>query len=91
MATCNDCHVPHDLLGKYLAKAANGYHHSKAFTFQDFAEPIRIKPANAALLQDNCLRCHGELVADVLSHPGPSGGEMACVQCHNEVGHGPRD
>src|SRR5438105_6448541 len=65
-ATCNDCHVPHDFVGKYLAKASNGYHHSKGFTFQDFHEPILIKAKNSQLLQDNCLHCHGELVHDVV-------------------------
>src|SRR5262245_5833894 len=24
-ATCNDCHVPHDLIGKYTTKMENGY------------------------------------------------------------------
>ncbi len=32
VATCNDCHVPHAPLSKYLAKALNGWHHSSAFT-----------------------------------------------------------
>ena len=43
VATCVDCHLPHSFIGKYLAKAENGYHHSKAFTLQDFHEPILIK------------------------------------------------
>jgi cytochrome c nitrite reductase small subunit len=53
-AVCVDCHLPHDLIGKYIAKASNGYHHSKGFTFQDFHEPILIKPHNAQILQENC-------------------------------------
>ena len=74
-ARCVDCHLPHEFIGKYLAKAENGYHHSKGFTLQDFHEPILIKPRNAQILQDNCLRCHGDFVHDVLldgdgSHPG---------------------
>ena len=89
-ATCNDCHVPHDFLGKYAAKASNGYHHSRAFTFQDFHEPIRIKPGNAAVLQANCVRCHEGLVGDVLRGGGHGGDELHCVKCHGEVGHGPR-
>src|SRR5262249_11202745 len=28
-ATCNDCHVPHDFVGKYMSKASNGFWHSK--------------------------------------------------------------
>lgn len=36
VATCNDCHVPHDLVGKYQAKAENRYLHSKAFILENF-------------------------------------------------------
>jgi cytochrome c nitrite reductase small subunit len=90
VATCNDCHVPHDFLGKYLSKAANGYHHSKAFTLQNFHEPIQIKPRNAAVLQENCLRCHAGLVHDLVPHGGPAAGEWHCVKCHAGVGHGLR-
>src|SRR5262245_39596013 len=35
-ATCVECHLPHDFVGKYIAKAENGYHHSMAFTLQNF-------------------------------------------------------
>ncbi len=34
VAVCNDCHAPHDLIGKYTTKAINGWNHSKAFTLQ---------------------------------------------------------
>jgi cytochrome c nitrite reductase small subunit len=60
VATCNDCHLPHDnVVHKFYVKALNGYHHSKAFTLQDFEEPIRIKAGNAYVLEANCLRCWG--------------------------------
>ena len=87
VAGCVDCHLPHDFFGKYLAKALNGYHHSKAFTAQDFAEPIAIKPANSRILQDSCLSCHGELVHQAVAVPGRSD-EVRCVHCHLSVVHG---
>ena len=31
-ATCVDCHLPAGFPGKYIAKAENGWNHSKAFT-----------------------------------------------------------
>jgi len=31
-ATCVDCHLPHALVPKLVAKGVNGYHHSKGFT-----------------------------------------------------------
>lgn len=43
-AGCVDCHLPTTFVAKYIAKAENGYWHSKGFTFQDFHEPIMIKP-----------------------------------------------
>lgn len=89
VATCNDCHVPHALLSKYLGKAANGWHHSVAFTTQDFDEPIRIKPSNVEVLEQNCRSCHGELVADISGHYGSDEEGPACVHCHRSVGHGP--
>lgn len=89
VATCNDCHVPHDFIGKYMAKARNGWNHSRAFTMQDFPEPIMIGPVNARILQDNCVRCHEPLVADTLLRSPEHAGGVACVHCHKNVGHGP--
>lgn len=89
VATCNDCHVPHDLIGKYIAKVDHGYRHSKAFTFQDFHEPIRITPADLEIVQDNCVRCHQGMVDQITAHTELSGQRVSCVKCHASVGHGP--
>ncbi|HQR41831.1 MAG TPA: cytochrome c nitrite reductase small subunit [Gemmatales bacterium] len=88
-ATCVDCHLPHDLAGKWLAKAENGFWHSKGFTLQDFHEPIRIHAKNAALLQKNCVHCHQELVQDIATAHSNHQGDSNCVHCHKHVGHGP--
>lgn len=89
-AACVDCHLPHDFIGKYLAKADNGYRHSWAFTFQDFHEPIQITPRNARHLQANCISCHADFVHALLSVESKPGDAIACVHCHADVGHGPR-
>lgn len=86
-ATCNDCHTPHDLVGKYMTKAENGYHHSRAFTLQTFPEPIRIKPKNLRILEQNCVRCHETLVADIIPRDNARSEEPDCVRCHADVGH----
>ena len=88
-AKCVDCHLPHDFVGKYTAKAENGFWHSKGFTLQDFPEPIRIKPKNAAILQFNCIHCHEGLVSDLVHHRAFDDGSNNCVRCHVTVGHGP--
>jgi cytochrome c nitrite reductase small subunit len=85
-ATCADCHLPAAFPDKYIAKAENGWSHSRAFTLQDFAEPIFITPKNADVLHDNCLRCHGALIdAQSMSFTGAA---PRCVRCHAAVGHG---
>ncbi|WP_404421416.1 cytochrome c nitrite reductase small subunit [Nibricoccus sp. IMCC34717] len=89
VATCNDCHTPHNLIGKYLSKAENGFWHSKGFTLQDFHEPIMIKPRNSASLQQNCVRCHEQIVSEIATHAGDARQMLDCVHCHREVGHGP--
>jgi len=89
VAVCNDCHTPHDFVGKYMTKAINGWNHSKAFTLQNFPEPIRITPRNAGILQANCVRCHEPLVEDTLLRFEAHGGGVSCIHCHKSVGHGP--
>ncbi|HEX8522103.1 MAG TPA: cytochrome c nitrite reductase small subunit [Tepidisphaeraceae bacterium] len=90
-AKCVDCHLPHEFVPKYIAKAENGYHHSKGFTFMDFHEPIMIKPHNAAILQDSCVRCHGEFVHELVYGSRQVSQEaVQCVHCHRGVGHGAR-
>lgn len=89
-AKCIDCHLPHDFVGKYIAKAENGYHHSKGFTLQDFHEPILIKERNAQILQDNCLHCHEDFVHDIVRGSTTAEDAVRCVHCHRSAGHGAR-
>jgi cytochrome c nitrite reductase small subunit len=89
-ASCNDCHVPVDFLGKYWTKLEHGWRHSKGFTLQDFHEPIRIHPSSRAVVEANCVRCHGELVSELSGHALAHGETTQCLHCHTDVGHGPR-
>ena len=96
VATCNDCHVPHSFLRKYLAKAENGFHHSKGFTLQDFHEPIRITPADRAVVVENCVRCHAAMTHEIRLAARPvaddsrsASGGVDCIHCHARVAHGP--
>ena len=89
VATCVDCHLPATFVAKYLAKAENGYYHSKGFTFGRFGEPISIKATNSDILQANCLSCHQAMTADMLVGEGHDGA-VRCVHCHATAGHGER-
>jgi cytochrome c nitrite reductase small subunit len=90
-AACIDCHLPHEFIPKMIAKTDNGWRHSKAFTLQDFHEPIQITPRNAAILQANCLRCHGEFLHGIVAGSTTDADAISCVHCHREVGHGARE
>ncbi len=86
VAVCNDCHLPHHAIMKWVTKADNGFFHSLAFTTGDFKDPIQIKPRNSRVVQQACVYCHSELVNHML--PAEPGGDMrSCVHCHAGVGH----
>ena len=70
VATCNDCHTPHNLVGKYTTKALNGFWHSFYFTTGNYPDPLRITPrkevrqecdAAAAIIADCASGCHHEM------------------------------
>jgi len=86
VAVCNDCHLPHDFVGKWVTKADNGFFHSLAFTLENFHEPIQIKPRNRRVTQNACLHCHAEFVDHMLPVE-PGGDMMACIHCHIDAGH----
>lgn len=86
VATCNDCHLPHHPLKKWITKADNGFFHSLAFTLENFHEPIQIKPRNRRVTQAACLHCHADMVHAMVPDD-PDGEAPSCVHCHSDVGH----
>jgi len=95
VATCIDCHLPHETIPKYIAKADNGFFHSLAFTLENYHEPIQIKDRNARILQESCEHCHEATVHAMsttflaAASESAAAGEVACIHCHHRVGHGP--
>jgi cytochrome c nitrite reductase small subunit len=85
VAACNDCHTPHNLIGKYSSKAANGFFHSLAFTTGRFPDVIEIKERNRRVTEDACRHCHQNIV---MAMDGPHGKQrISCLRCHATVGH----
>lgn len=82
--TCNGCHVPHELVPKYMAKALNGLHHSYTFTFKDVQVPA-ITPGDLRRLQDNCVECHQNSVSMIRTEVDNE--QLPCTRCHRGVGH----
>lgn len=95
VATCNDCHTPHDLAGKYYVKAKNGFWHSFYFTTGAFPDPLRITNPNHAVVEEACRYCH-EAIVESIDHRASDMGDaqtgdgrdtFTCTRCHRYVGH----
>ncbi|MFN0084316.1 MAG: cytochrome c nitrite reductase small subunit [Blastocatellia bacterium] len=88
IATCNDCHTPPGLIGKYATKASNGFWHSFYFTTGNFHEPIQITPRNLAVAEQACRKCHTEITQAIGgAHSANGREELSCIRCHRSVGH----
>jgi cytochrome c nitrite reductase small subunit len=85
VAGCNDCHAPHNLVGKYLTKAENGFFHSLAFTSGQFPDNITIRERDYRVTESTCRSCHAAIT---LAIAGPHNTEtISCIPCHFDVGH----
>lgn len=92
-ATCNDCHVPHDnIFRTYYFKATDGLRHSAIFTARTYEQSIRMLAPGNMVVQENCIRCHGDLTemvkANVTYEETLKGNGKRCWDCHREVPHG---
>ena len=88
-AACNECHAPHNPLGKYYCKARNGFFHSWAFTTGNFPNEMRMHEYNRGVVEANCRRCHAQLTHQIDPLPTASGqpDAVSCLHCHATVGH----
>jgi cytochrome c nitrite reductase small subunit len=94
VAHCNDCHVPHNnLVNKYYFKAKDGMRHAYMFTMRLEPQTIFIRDEGKHVVQQNCLRCHKDLVHNekMLAYTSTyhdSFIERNCWDCHRETPHG---
>ncbi|MBL0174717.1 MAG: cytochrome c nitrite reductase small subunit [Ignavibacteria bacterium] len=94
VTTCNDCHVPHDnFVSTYAFKAKDGMRHASMFTLRLEPQVIQIKEAGIDVVQENCKRCHADLIhfSSLTEMTGPGsryGEDVLCWHCHREVPHG---
>jgi cytochrome c nitrite reductase small subunit len=85
VATCNDCHTPANVIGKYATKMSNGFKHSYYFTVGGFPEPIHIAPGSLHITEQACRHCHQDLTSGIDAVHGKA--NLSCVRCHRSVGH----
>ena len=87
VASCNDCHVPHDnLLRGLVFKAMDGMRHATIFTLGLEPQTLRLNPAAVPVVQQNCVRCHEHQVMN--TSMGSSASQRLCWECHRETPHG---
>ena len=89
VAGCNDCHTPHDVVGKYMTKASNGFWHSFYFTTGNYPDNIQARPISRTVTENACRHCHSDITEAIAgphftSAPAES---VSCIKCHREVGH----
>ncbi|KAA6226442.1 MULTISPECIES: cytochrome c nitrite reductase small subunit [unclassified Campylobacter] len=90
-ASCMDCHLPHDFVNKWIAKAESGLRHAYAFTFELENLPTHLSANEKSkhTVQDNCIRCHADYAANAINATANShaNNSLSCVSCHASVGH----
>lgn len=91
VAVCNDCHAPHDLIGKYKTKGLNGFWHSFYFTTGRYPDPLRITPRNREVTENACRYCHQDLTESIdhgtVRFDEKDESRLLCTRCHDDVGH----
>jgi cytochrome c nitrite reductase small subunit len=94
VATCNDCHVPHNnIIEKYYFKAGDGLRHAAMFILRLEPQVIRIKDAGKKAVQENCIRCHANQIHPVSLRAINNASiydkeDRFCWDCHRETPHG---
>lgn len=92
-ATCSQCHLPHDFIGKWIAKAQSGIGHAYAFTFKLDSLPANLSATEKSkkIVQQTCIDCHGKIVESSINPTTipqhNTKNALNCVSCHKDVGH----
>jgi cytochrome c nitrite reductase small subunit len=78
---CVDCHLPNDTKVRHLTwKAIDGAKDFVAFHMGRGSDPIKISERGAGFVQENCQRCHQEIMARISE-------ERHCWECHRKLTH----
>ena len=93
-ASCVDCHIPQDnFFRKYYVKGTDGLAHTTYFTFRWEPQVIQIKSRGVGVVQENCIRCHIDLIdmvqlVEVSGETASLNEGKLCWDCHRETPHG---
>jgi cytochrome c nitrite reductase small subunit len=86
-AECAGCHLPHDnLVNYYVEKGRQGMHDVYVFGMGQAPALIRLSEHSQEIIQQNCIRCHGQAVETIMVGLPPF--ERSCWECHRTMAHG---
>jgi cytochrome c nitrite reductase small subunit len=80
-AACVDCHLPNDTYARHLFwKTLDGVHDLVRFQTGQVSDDQRLTARGARVVQENCQRCHAEIMARVSA-------DRPCWSCHRRLSH----
>lgn len=83
MDTCNECHLPNDgFIEHWFWDGVVGVRDVVKWNLNLVPEHIEARERSKDWIQENCRRCHGEIMTDV--HPPD---DRWCWECHRESYH----
>lgn len=83
VTTCSGCHVPNgNMAAKWLVKVSSGAKDAFKFWTGSYPVNIHIADGSKAVVQTNCLRCHGDLVREIRKSENEP-----CFACHRNTSH----
>ncbi len=78
---CIDCHLPNDGIARHMAlKGLTGMWDSFVFYSGRVPDVIKISTSGAAIVQENCKRCHEQTVSMIKE-------DRNCWSCHRRLSH----
>ena len=85
VATCNDCHIPHDVPGQVHRQGDERLEPQPGVHAGELPGADPDHAANKTVALANCLYCHGDFVS-LVNHEGQAELED-CTRCHASIGH----
>lgn len=84
-ASCGDCHDPHGLVTGSMYAAYTGSRDVYRVVTNTIPAEIRTTDLSKKVIQENCLRCHGDIMGDI-GNTSQNGG-VYCFHCHRNIVH----
>lgn len=85
VASCSDCHIPHDFFRGAYYKAFVGARDTIDMILGTWPTPIKLSGHGGVVTQENCYRCHSTVLST--TNETTSGKSRQCWNCHRNTPH----